>query len=72
MDTINCPECGELAEVLWRDVAASTDGPVELAKIQCVDRHWFLLSVASLPSATGAVGRRNSGAARSRTGATPL
>ena len=82
MDVTSCPQCGALAEVLWRDVAASTDGPVELAKIQCVDRHWFLLPVASLPSASqapayqpsdaGAPRGRNSGAARPRTGATPL
>jgi hypothetical protein len=67
MDATSCPECGAIAEVLWRDVATSTDGPVELAKIQCVARHWFLLPVASL-----AVGGRNSGAARPRAGATPL
>ena len=33
MDTTLCPECGGLAEVLWRQVAESTDGPVEHAKI---------------------------------------
>ena len=48
MDTTLCPECGTLAEVLWRDVLESTDGPVEHAKIVCVDRHWFLMPVSSL------------------------
>jgi hypothetical protein len=48
MDTTLCPECGGLAEVLWRAVAESTDGPVEHAKISCVRRHWFLLPLASL------------------------
>jgi hypothetical protein len=48
MDTTACPECGELAEVQWRDVLESTDGPVEHAKVLCVRRHWFLLPVASL------------------------
>jgi hypothetical protein len=47
-DTTICPECGELAEVEWRDVLESTDGPVEHAKVRCVRRHWFLLPVASL------------------------
>jgi hypothetical protein len=51
MDTTTCPECGALAEVEWRGVAESTDGPVEHAKITCVQRHWFLLPVASLPRA---------------------
>jgi hypothetical protein len=48
MDTTLCPECGALAEVLWRDVLASTDGPVEHAKIGCVNRHWFLLPLWKL------------------------
>jgi hypothetical protein len=47
-DTTACPECGELAEVEWRAVLESTDGPVEHAKVRCVRRHWFLLPVASL------------------------
>ena len=42
------PECGTLAEVEWRAVLESTDGPVEHAKICCVQRHWFLLPVAAL------------------------
>jgi hypothetical protein len=59
MDTTTCPECGALAEVEWRDVAESTDGPVEHAKITCLQRHWFLLPVASLPrAATSSRGRR--------------
>ena len=48
MDTTNCPECGSLAEVEWRAVMESTDGPVEHAKVRCVQKHWFLLPVASL------------------------
>ena len=51
MDLTLCPECGALAEVQWRDVVASTDAPVELAKIICVRRHWFLLPVAHLERA---------------------
>jgi hypothetical protein len=28
--------------VEWRDWVGSTDGPVELVKIRCANRHWFL------------------------------
>jgi hypothetical protein len=48
MDLTICPECDQLAEVEWRAVLESTDGPVEHARIRCVQRHWFLLPVASL------------------------
>jgi hypothetical protein len=48
MDTTLCPECGALAEVHWRAVIESTDGPVEHARIGCARRHWFLLPVARL------------------------
>lgn len=52
MDTTVCPDCEAIAEVLWRDVLEGTDGPVEHAKIQCVERHWFLLPVSSLAART--------------------
>lgn len=48
MDMTLCPQCGEPTEVQWRDVLESTDGPIEHAKILCVNRHWFLLPVADL------------------------
>jgi hypothetical protein len=48
MDTTSCPECGLIAEVEWRAVMESTDGPIEHAKIRCVQKHWFLLPVAAL------------------------
>jgi hypothetical protein len=51
LDLTLCPECGALAEVLWRAVMESTDGPVEHARITCVQRHWFLLPVAHLERA---------------------
>jgi len=50
MDLTTCPECGNAAEILWRDVLESSDGPIEHAKVVCVDRHWFLMPVASLAS----------------------
>ena len=33
------------AQVEWRTVLESTDGPVEHARIVCLNRHWFLLPV---------------------------
>jgi hypothetical protein len=48
MDLTSCPECGSIAEVEWRAVMESTDGPIEHARIRCVQKHWFLLPVASL------------------------
>lgn len=35
-----CPECGRTAEIERRTVLASTAGPIEHAKIRCVNRHW--------------------------------
>lgn len=43
VDLVSCPECQEVAEVEWRDVATSTDGPVELVKVRCLQGHWFLM-----------------------------
>ena len=31
LDTTTCPQCGELAEVQWRDVLESTGTPVKIA-----------------------------------------
>jgi hypothetical protein len=38
-----CPECGSPAEVLYRSALASTEGPVEHVKLQCVTGHWFFM-----------------------------
>jgi hypothetical protein len=62
MDTTLCPECGTLAEVEWRQVTESTDGPVELAKIRCLRRHSFLLPVAHLERSQHATARVDAGA----------
>jgi hypothetical protein len=48
MDTTTCPECGVIAEVLDRAVLESTEGPVEHARIRCVQRHVFFLPVERL------------------------
>ena len=50
MDLTDCPECAAPAEIEWRAVLESTDGPIEHAKVLCVNQHWFLLPVASLVS----------------------
>ncbi len=68
MDLTTCPECGGCAEVQWRAALDSTDGPVEHAKILCVQSHWFLLPVAALEQkrAPERVARTKSRRARSR------
>jgi hypothetical protein len=48
-----CPECHQPAEIQWRAVLDSTDGPVEHVRILCVQRHWFLLPVATIAAAVG-------------------
>ncbi|WP_130014331.1 hypothetical protein [Serinicoccus sediminis] len=72
MDMTSCPECGAVAEVQWRDVLESTDGPVEHAKVLCLQRHWFLLPVAWLVRPAAPPGRDASrlsdGPVRSRRG----
>jgi hypothetical protein len=48
MEWTDCPQCGEVAEVVDRDVWPSTDGPVEHVHVRCADRHRFVLPAASL------------------------
>lgn len=48
MDLTTCPACGRPAEIVGRDVLESTDGPVEHARVTCVDRHWFFLPTSGL------------------------
>ena len=50
-----CPTCGGRADVLWRDVFDSTDGPVEHVKIQCANRHWYLMPSEDLDRHTAEV-----------------
>jgi hypothetical protein len=54
MDLTVCPECAQVAEIEWRTVMESTDGPVEHAKVLCVQRHWFLLPTAAVTHGTPA------------------
>ncbi len=48
IDITTCPECAGLAHIQWRDVLESTDGPIEHAKVLCIEGHGFLLPVAIL------------------------
>ena len=59
MDMTNCPECGRPAEVFDRHVLESTDGPVEHARVRCVQRHHFFLPVSRLRSAAPSQPRRS-------------
>jgi hypothetical protein len=43
-----CPLCGLPAEIADRAVAASTAGPVEIVRIMCVHRHWFMMNDSRL------------------------
>jgi hypothetical protein len=57
VDTTSCPECGAPAAVLDRHVLESTDGPVEHARVVCLDRHRFFLPVAGLRTEAGSASR---------------
>lgn len=54
MELTACPECGGLAEIVWRAALESTDGPVEHVRVVCVRRHWFLMPTAALLGSRGA------------------
>jgi hypothetical protein len=51
METTTCPECEAPAEIRGRSVWESTDGPIEHIRVECIQRHWFLMSVDSLAAA---------------------
>jgi hypothetical protein len=46
-----CPECGMPAWVEWADEVPSTSGTVELGKVRCIQRHWFLMPLSGLERA---------------------
>jgi hypothetical protein len=50
MELVSCPECGAPAEVVDRFTLPSTGRPVEMVKVACVTRHWFLVPVEKLPA----------------------
>jgi hypothetical protein len=58
MDMTSCPQCGEQAEIFDRHVLESTDGPIEHARVRCVQMHHFFMPVSGLDSGDQAVVRR--------------
>jgi hypothetical protein len=51
MQIIGCPECDATAEVLDHGRVASTGGLLDVVKVVCVERHWFLMTRDALPAA---------------------
>jgi hypothetical protein len=43
-----CPQCAAPAESTDEGCVDSTDGPVRMARVRCVRRHWFLLPAGDL------------------------
>lgn len=48
LDLVVCPTCAQPAEVRGRTGLASTAGSLEHVKIQCVQRHWYLMPAERL------------------------
>jgi|1186.fasta_scaffold23031_2 hypothetical protein len=46
---IGCPQCAAPAEVVSEGRLGSTGGPVELVRVRCLERHWFLMPEDQLP-----------------------
>ena len=64
MELTTCPECGAPAHIEQRHVLESTDGPIEHARIRCVQRHFFFLPVEHLTSTDRSPSRRTLSSAR--------
>jgi hypothetical protein len=54
MQIIGCPECDATAEVLEHGRVASTSGLLDVVKVVCVARHWFLMTRDALPGSAAA------------------
>ena len=48
---VACPDCGATAEIEWQSTQPGTTGPVALAKLRCLNRHWFLMPADYLVAA---------------------
>jgi hypothetical protein len=44
VEIVGCPQCDASAEVIDEGTAASTHGPVDMVRVVCVNRHWFLMT----------------------------
>jgi len=51
MHIIGCPQCDATAELIKVGTASSTDGALEIVRVICVNRHWFLMNRDALPAA---------------------
>ena len=40
---VACPNCGNAADAMNCATNASTDGPVTMVRVTCVDRRWYLM-----------------------------
>jgi hypothetical protein len=52
MHIIGCPQCDATAELIEVGTASSTDGLLEIVRVICVNRHWFLMNRDALPAET--------------------
>lgn len=50
MDLVVCPECSEPATVAWTDAVDGSPGPVVMARVDCLGRHWYVLPAERLRS----------------------
>jgi hypothetical protein len=44
-----CPQCDMPAEIEDRSVLQSTDGPIALVRIRCLNGHWSNMPESELP-----------------------
>ena len=53
MEIIGCPECAATAEVTGQGRVAGTDGGLDVVRVVCVARHWFLMTRDALVAGAG-------------------
>lgn len=41
MQLTTCAECGKPAEIDREQILESTNGPVLMARVLCIDGHWY-------------------------------
>ena len=44
MQIVGCPQCDATAEVIVQGRVAGTHGAVDVVRVVCVRRHWFLMT----------------------------
>jgi hypothetical protein len=58
MEIVACPQCGAPAEAIDRGEVGSTYGPVRVVRLNCVNRHWYLLTRDRPPAVVPVTGDR--------------